>query len=295
MQPGVLHRPVMLKEVLEWLGPRPGHIVVDCTLGTGGHASAILREIGPGGLLIGIDKDKEALEVARRYLSSVSNAFRLFHADYKELGLVLEEAQVEKVDGLLLDLGASSFQLGLPERGFSFQLEGPLDMRMDRSSNLTAEGLLRRLSEEELADLFERFGEERWSRRIARAIKREMKRTPLRTTTQLARIIEKAVPTRGRIHPATRVFQALRIAVNKELESLEGLLDSAHTYLKPGGRMVAISFHSLEDRRVKQAFREGSRQGLYRLLTKKPIRASQEEVRENVRSRGAKLRAVEKI
>lgn len=286
----------MLKEVLQWLEPGPGKIVVDCTVGTGGHSSAILRELGPGGILIGIDKDGEVLKVANEVLSSVGKTFCLFHADYKDLGLVLEEAGVDKVDGILLDLGASSYQFSTPERGFSFLLEGPLDMRMDRSKGITAGELLEKLTEEELARLFKELGEERWSRRIARAIKREMKRTPLKTTTQLAKLIERTVPGgRRRIHPATRVFQALRIAVNGELEGLEGLLEAAPRYLRPGGRMVAISFQSLEDRRVKHSFLEGSRRGVYRLLTKKPTRASEEEVEDNVRARGAKLRAVERL
>lgn len=286
----------MLKEVLQWLEPGPGKIVVDCTVGTGGHSSAILREVGPGGILIGIDKDGEVLKVANEVLSSVGKTFHLFHADYKDLGLVLEEAGVDKVDGILLDLGASSYQFSTPERGFSFLLEGPLDMRMDRSRGITAGELLEKLTEEELARLFKELGEERWSRRIARAIKREMKRTPLKTTTQLAKLIERTVPGgRRRIHPGTRVFQALRIAVNGELGGLEGLLEAAPRYLRPGGRMVAISFQSLEDRRVKHSFLEGSRKGVYRLLTKKPVRPSEEEVEDNVRARSAKLRAVERL
>lgn len=295
MQPEVPpHQPVMLKEVLEWLRPRRGQVVLDCTVGVGGHAAAILEELGAGGLLLGVDKDEEALDMAKRFLAPYAENVRLFHSDYRDVESVLEEAGVEggKVDGILLDLGALSSQLDSPQRGFSFRHEGPLDMRMDISERITAAELLRKLSEKELADVFWQFGEERWSKRIARAIKRE---SPIKTTTQLADLIKRTVPGRGRIHPATRVFQALRIAVNRELEGLETFLDNCHGFQRPGGRTVAISFHSLEDRIVKHAFLRNSRAGTYRILTKKPIRPSQQEVQENVRSRSAKLRAMEKI
>jgi 16S rRNA (cytosine1402-N4)-methyltransferase len=285
----------MVKEVLEWLRPGPGKIIADCTLGTGGHAMALLRELGPSGLLLGIDRDSEVIEVAKGFLSQVGNPFRLFHANYAHLGQILSETGIGGVDGLLLDLGVSSYQLGRPERGFSFQWEGPLDMRMDRTSGLTAGELLRRLREEELARLFWEYGEERWSRRIARAIKAHLRKSPIETTTQLASLIERAVPGgRRRLHPATRVFQALRIAVNRELEGLEAFLSTAYQFLRPGARLVVISFHSLEDRIVKESLLEGFRKGFYRLLTRKPIRPSQEEVRENPRSRSAKLRVAER-
>lgn len=289
------HRPVMLKEVLEWLRPGPGHVVLDCTVGVGGHAAAILKELGTEGLLIGVDKDEEALEMAKRFLTLFKENVRFFHADYREAGSVLEEAGVKggMVDGILLDLGASSLQLDSPERGFSFRHEGPLDMRMDTSGKMTAASLIKRLSEKELVEVFKRFGEERWSRRIARAIKRG---APVKTTTELANLIERSVPgRRGRIHPATRIFQALRIAVNRELESLESFLENCYGFQRPGGRTVAISFQSLEDRVVKHAFLKSSRAGTYRILTKKPVRPSQEEVQENRRSRSAKLRAMEKL
>ncbi len=295
MQPEVPpHQPVMLKEVLEWLRPRRGQVVLDCTVGVGGHAAAILEELGAGGLLLGVDKDKEALDMAKRFLAPYAENVRLFHSDYRDVESVLEEAGVEggKVDGILLDLGALSSQLDSPQRGFSFRHEGPLDMRMDTSERITAAELLRKLSEKELADVFWQFGEERWSKRIARAIKRD---SPIKTTTQLADLIKRTVPGRGRIHPATRVFQALRIVVNRELEGLETFLDNCHGFQRPGGRTVAISFHSLEDRIVKHAFLRNSRAGTYRVLTKKPVRPSQQEVQENVRSRSAKLRAMEKL
>lgn len=291
-----IHRPVMVREVLDWLRPGPGKIIADCTLGTGGHAVAILKEIGPSGLLIGIDRDSEVIEVAKGFLSQVSNPFRLFHANYADFDQILQEIGIEGVDGLLLDLGVSSYQLSMPGRGFSLQWEGPLDMRMDRTSGPTAGELLKRLKEEDLAKLFWEYGEERRSRRIARAIKTHLRRASLETTTQLASLIERVVSgRRGRIHPATRVFQALRIAVNRELESLETFLSTVYQFLKPGARMVAISFHSLEDRIVKESFREGFKKGLYMLLTRKPVRPSREEVRENPRSRSAKLRAVERL
>ncbi|OHB87453.1 MAG: 16S rRNA (cytosine(1402)-N(4))-methyltransferase [Planctomycetes bacterium RIFCSPHIGHO2_02_FULL_50_42] len=289
------HQPVMLKEVLEWLRPRPGQVVLDCTVGVGGHATAILKELVPGGVLIGVDKDGEALDMAKRFLAPYVDNVRLFHADYRDAESVLKEAGVEggKVDGILLDLGASSLQLDSSERGFSFRQEGPLDMRMDRSGGVTAASLLEKLSEKELADIFWTFGEERWSRRIARAIKRE---SPIETTAQLAGLIERTVPgRRGRIHPATRVLQALRIAVNRELESLETFLDKSYGFQRTGGRTVAISFQSLEDRIVKHAFLRGSHAGTYRILTKKPVRPSQEEIQRNIRSRSAKLRAVERL
>lgn len=287
------HKPVMLKEVLEWLRPRPGQVVLDCTVGVGGHAAAILKELVPGGLLIGVDKDEEALNMAKRFLAPYAKNVRLFHSDYRDVESVLDEAGVDKVDGILLDLGASSLQLDSPERGFSFRQGGPLDMRMDRSEKVTAASLLEKLSEKELADIFWKFGEERWSRRIARAVKREF---PIETTAQLASLIERVVPgRRGRIHPATRVLQALRIAVNRELESLEAFLGKCYRFQRTGGRTAAISFQSLEDRIVKHAFLGGSRAGVYRILTKKPIRPSREEVQKNIRSRSAKLRAVERL
>ncbi len=286
----------MVEEVLKWLRPGPGLVVLDCTVGIGGHASAILKELGPSGLLLGVDKDEEALEMAKRFLAPFAKKnVRLFHADYRDLGSILEEAGAEggKVDGIFLDLGASSLQLDTPERGFSFRQEGPLDMRMDSSQKVTAARLLEKLSEKELADIFKRFGEERWSRRIARAIKRE---SPIETTTQLANLIARTVPgKRGRIHPATRVFQALRIAVNQELESLEVFLGNCYRFQRPGGRTVAISFQSLEDRIVKHAFLKGSHDGIYHILTKKPVQSSQEEIQVNIRSRSAKLRAVERL
>lgn len=297
-----LHKPVMVEEVLGFLRPQPGKIIVDCTTGTGGHASEILKRIEPGGMLIGIDKDEEMLKIAKERLGAIGNSFRLFHADYANLGLVLKEANIERVDGALLDLGVSSPQLEIPERGFSFDKEGPLDMRMDRSGGITASNLLGKLSEREMEITFRRYGEERWSRRIARVILRERSKSRIETTTQLANIIERVVPPvrpkaggRGRIHPATRVFQALRIAVNKELESLEYLLNHVHEFLTTGARIVVISFHSLEDRIVKNAFRNGAQNSNLKILTQKPLMPRSAEVIENIRSRSAKLRVAERV
>ena len=250
-------------------------------------------------MLIGIDKDEEMLKVAKERLAAISNSFKLYHADYADVGLVLEEANIEKVDGALLDLGVSTPQLDIPERGFSFSSEGPLDMRMDRSGGITALYLLGKLSERELEITFREYGEERWSRRIAKAILRERGRSRIKTTTQLANIIERAIPPvhfkRGRIHPATRVFQALRIVVNQELESLENLLNHLHEFLTTGARIVTISFHSLEDRIVKNAFRKGVGDSNLKILTPKPLRPQSAEVIENIRSRSAKLRAAERV
>lgn len=295
----VSHVPVMLDEVISFLKPNKGGVIVDATVGAGGHGCEILKRIEPGGLLIGIDKDVEILEEARKYLSRNGNAFKLFHSDYTNLGNILKKLKINKVNGILLDLGVSSLQLDSPERGFSFSKEGHLDMRMDRSRGLTAEDLLKRLSEKEMEDVFWRYGEERWSRSISKTISRERKKVDgIKTTTQLARIIEKTVSKkhsgRWRIHPATRVFQALRIIVNDELKSLEYFLSNAHDFLASGSRIVVISFHSLEDRIVKHVFRKGKNTSTLNVLTKKPLRPVESEIKENIRSRSAKLRAAER-
>ncbi len=221
------HKPVMLNEVISFIKPGKGDIIVDATIGAGGHSCEILKMIGPDGLLIGIDKDAEILKIAGRYLSKISDSYKLYQADYVDLDYILNKLEISKVQGILLDLGVSSLQLDSEERGFSFIKEGPLDMRMDRSQGKTAEDLLKRLSEKEMADIFWRYGEEGRSRRIAKAIMQERKRgAEIKTTTQLSKIVEKALYTpkkyqkKRRIHPATRVFQALRIAVNDELKSL---------------------------------------------------------------------------
>ncbi len=295
------HKPVMLDEVISFIKPGKGDIIVDATIGAGGHSCEILKMIEPDGLLIGIDKDAEILKIAGRYLSNISDSYKLYQADYVDLDYILNKLEISKVQGILLDLGVSSLQLDSMERGFSFIKEGPLDMRMDRSQGKTAEGLLKRLSQKEMADIFWRYGDEGRSRRIAKAIIQERKTgAEIKTTTQLAKIVEKALYVPGKykkkrgIHPATRVFQALRIAVNDELKSLEHFLNNVCEFLASGSRIVVVSFHSLEDRLVKSAFRMGQDASSLEILTKKPLSPLDSEIRENVRARSAKLRAAER-
>lgn len=265
MSPGFTdpeHQPVMVQEVLRLLRCDHGAVIVDATLGLGGHAKAILEKIAPDGLLIGIDRDRELLEIARLRLGEYAGSTRLFHDNFKNLPLVLNNLGAKPVDGILLDLGVSSYQLLSPERGFSFQSDAMLDMRMDQSQRLTAADLVNDLPEDQLADVIFRYGEERFARRIAAAIVAERRRGPITRSSQLSQIISRAVNVRGyqRIHGATRTFQALRIAVNRELEGLEEFLQEAVSFVKPGGRIVVIAFHSLEDRIVKAAFRKLSGQ-----------------------------------
>ncbi|ODS33409.1 MAG: S-adenosyl-dependent methyltransferase [Candidatus Scalindua rubra] len=295
------HKPVMLGEVIDFIRPGVGDVIVDATVGAGGHSCEILKMIGSDGLLIGIDKDAEILKIAHKYLSRISKSYKLYHADYTDLNYILSELKISRVQGILLDLGVSSLQLDSLERGFSFSKEGPLDMRMDRSKGLTAEELLKKLSQKEMEDIFWRYGEERWSRSIARTISQERRRGGnIKTTTQLAKIVEKALytsrklPKKRKIHPATRVFQALRIVVNDELKSLEYFINNVHEFLASGSRIVVISFHSLEDRLVKRAFLKGQTTSSLKILTKKPLRSHDSEIRENIRCRSAKLRAAER-
>ncbi len=259
-------------------------------MGPGGHAAAVLRASAPDGRLLGLDRDGETLERARQRLAEFGERARLEQADYREIP---ERLGGEKADGILLDLGISSAQLDDAGRGFSFQAEGPLDMRMDRSGGATAADLVNRMRESDLADLLYEYGEEPASRRIARAIVLARERQRITTTTELADIVRRAAPRRRRpgLHPATRTFQALRIRVNRELEGLGAAFEGAARCLKPGGRLAVISFHSLEDRAAKEAFRSLAARG-FRLLTKKPLRPGDAEVRENPRARSARLRAV---
>ncbi len=282
------HVPVLPGDVLSYLAPGPGQTIVDATVGAAGHAGLIAQRLGPAGRLIGLDRDPAMLQLARVQLQG--SPVQLFEANFDRLRDVLDELGIEAVNGVLADLGICSDQLDAAQRGFSFQQEGPLDMRLNPAEGETASTLLRRLNERDLADLFWKFGEERHSRRIARKIVETRRRTPLETTQQLADLVRRCVP-RGRrsaIDPATRAFQALRIAVNDELGALDRFLAVLPDCLKPGGRAVLISFHSLEDRRVKQAFRDRQR---WQVLTPKPVQAGDEEIRENPRSRSAKLRA----
>jgi len=281
---------VLLAETLELLAVRPGGLWVDGTVGLGGHAAAILRASAPDGRLLGFDRDSETLERARAALQPFAERVRLQHADFRELPRRLAG---EAPDGILLDLGVSSVQLDDPERGFSFQAEGPLDMRLDRSESTTADELVNRLSERALADLIYAYGEEPASRRIARAIVRERMREPIRSTTRLADVVRRAAGRSRRpgLHPATRTFQALRIRVNRELDGLAEAIAGAAGTLAPRGRLVVIAFHSLEDRAVKESFRALVPRG-FRALTRKPLRPGEEETLRNPRARSARLRAL---
>lgn len=296
-EPSVRHVPVLLEEAMDFLRVRPGGTYVDCTLGLGGHAEAIVRRLGPSGRLAGFDRDPEALALAQARLGRVraEMADRAPRVEFfgEAFSSIAGHVSPASADGILADFGASSLQFDEARRGFSFQAEGPLDMRMDTRSGPTAEQVVNEASERELADLIYEFGEERRSRTVARAIVRGR---PIATTRQLARIVASAVPPmkNSPIHPATRTFQALRIYVNRELDEIRALFEAAPRLLKPSGRLVVISFHSLEDRIAKDNFREGARQGIWKILTKKPVTAGEEETSGNPRSRSAKLRAGER-
>ena len=291
------HVPVLLTEAIEYLQVREGSTVLDCTLGLAGHAAEIIRRLGPGGKLIGFDRDPEALGLAKEKLDRICEelgsrapAVELIGKEFSAAPLHLKPASV---DGVIADIGVSSLQLDQASRGFSFMADGILDMRMDTRSGPTAAQVVNEASERELADLIYEYGEERRSRRIARAIVRGR---PVTTTGQLARIVASAAPAmkQDRIHPATRTFQALRIHVNRELDEIKALMEAAPKLLKPSGRLVVVSFHSLEDRIVKDGFREGAHNGIWTVLTKKPVVAGEEEIEQNPRSRSAKLRAGER-
>lgn len=292
----VEHFPVLLEETVNLLSREGEAVYVDATIGLGGHSYELLRR-NPKAYLIGIDKDPNALEVAERRLKEFEGRFSLYQADYRDIDEVLKAEGVEAVDGILMDLGVSMLQLKTPERGFSFMEEAPLDMRMDPRQRLTAYDVVNRYSERELARIIREFGEERFAPRIARAIVQYRRKKPIETTRELAEIVERAVP-KGfyrRIHPATKTFQAIRIEVNRELEHLKEALLKIPNLLKVGGRVAVISFHSLEDRIVKHTLRHFEKEGLLRVLTKKPITPSEEEIRKNPPSRSAKLRAAERV
>jgi 16S rRNA (cytosine1402-N4)-methyltransferase len=284
------HVPVLLAETLEALAVRPGGFFVDGTVGLAGHAAAILRASAPGGRLLGLDRDGETLDRARKHLAAFGDRARLEQGDFREIP---ERLAGVEADGVLLDLGVSSVQLEDAERGFSFQAEGPLDMRMDRSGGPTAASFVNRMSEKELADIIYEYGQEPASRRIARAIVRARGERPIATTTELADIVRRAAPRHGRPghHPATRTFQALRIRTNRELEGLGEAFERIAGCLRPGGRLVVIAFHSLEDRAAKTAFRALAARG-FRPLARGPVRPGEAEVRLNPRARSARLRAV---
>ena len=291
--PDSVHIPVMLDEVIRWIEPCPGKVIVDGTLGGGGHARAMAELVTPTGSIIGLDRDPAAVEAAELTLADLP--IRPIRANFCDLPEVLEQLEVSSIDGALLDLGISSDQLADTERGFSFSSTGPLDLRFDTTRGEPASRLINRLSAEHLADLIYAYGEERHSRRIARKIVAQRRDRPIETAAELAELVRRSIPrARGRqqIDPATRTFQALRIAVNEELKSLEIALRRLPECLAPGGCLVVISFHSLEDRRVKEAFRDDER---YQVLTRKPVRPSADEVARNPRARSAKLRAARRV
>lgn len=297
------HASVMVEELVQFLSPRSGGVYVDATLGEGGHSAVLLRASAPTGRLIGIDRDAEVLEVARQRLAPFGARAHIVHGHAAELRGILDAIGISRVDGILLDLGVSSYQLETSDRGFSFMRAGPLDMRMDRTSGQTAATLVNTLGEAEMINLIQRYGEERWARRIARAIVRARRRAPLRTTEELAALITHVIPPGARpsrIHPATRTFQAFRIAVNQELSTLEESLRGAVACLNRGGRLCVIAYHSLEDRIVKRTFQalttspeESTLQA--RVLTRKPAISSPTERKTNPRARSARLRVLERL
>ncbi len=307
-----IHRPVLSQKVVSLLDPRPGGVVVDGTVGLGGHAEALLQA-EPGVTVIGIDRDEEALSHAARCLAPFKGRVRLIHGNYRDLGEHLDALGIDKITGFLLDLGLSSLQLDTPDRGFSFRCDGPLDMRMDTTEQVTAAKLVNHSSEDELVRILRDYGEERFARRITRAILAARAKELIETTGRLAEIVRSAIPRKFHpktIHPATRTFQALRIAVNEELTNLKEGLETGFQAIAPGGVIVVISFHSLEDRIVKEFFRYKAlsctcppdfpicvcnKKVEMEILTKKPIRPSPEEVAKNPRARSAKLRAARKL
>jgi len=307
------HIPVLLDEVLSLLAPERGGTFIDGTLGGGGHAEAVLKRLPQDGRLIGIDRDWEAVRAAEDRLSAFGDRFRALHGNFFEMKALLSGAGVSEANGILLDLGVSSHQLDTPERGFSYKTEAPLDMRMDKEAPLSARDVVNDYSEAELARVIWEYGEERFSRRIAGRIVRERQGSPIETTTRLAAIVKEAIPAKYRRepqHPARRTFQALRIEVNGELKGLDRAVEDACDLLQKGGRLCIITFHSLEDRIVKQAFRRFEnpctcppsapvcicgKVPKAKILTKKPLIATQQEAEENPRSTSAKLRCIEKI
>ena len=294
------HKPVLVNEVLDLLNCAPGKIFVDCTVGTGGHAEAILGKIGEGGKLIGIDCDDAAIKIVKLQLRGFGNRFIPVHDNFVNIEVILHKLGIGFADGILLDIGVSSHQLSDPARGFSFASDGPLDMRMDRSNGKTAGEMVNRLPEKKLAEILKNFGEEPYARRIAKRIIELRRKKSIQGTKELASLVCRVYRSRGRIHPATRTFQALRIDVNSELELLSSVLERAVCLLVPGGRICVISYHSLEDRIVKNEFlrlskSRGNDMVKLSIVTRKPMVPSREEVLSNRRARSAKLRIAERV
>lgn len=292
------HIPVMVNEVMMLLRCGPGKTYVDATLGGGGHAKEILKRTSPDGILIGFDWDENAILEAKKVLEPYKNRIKIINKNFLELTPSLQMLGISEVDGILIDPGLSSIQLKDRSRGFSFMGEGPLDMRMDQRSKLTAADLLKRLSLKELETILLEYGNERWAKRIASAIVKEREKSPITTTQHLRRLIHIAIPKKyhsRRIDPATKTFQALRIKVNQEIDNLKELLSISWRVLKKEGRICALSFHSLEDRTVKESFKKFEKEGVLRVVTKKPLRPTLEEIKKNPRARSAKLRCAERI
>lgn len=298
MMPTSLHKPVMLQEVLSLFGLKEGMVVVDGTIGLGGHAVSFIEKIAPRGKLVAIDKDEESLAMAASHLKRFLKNCFFVHDDFRNVDKILDRLGIDGIDAFFLDLGISSYQLDTPARGFSLRSEGPLDMRMDRKSFISAYDLLNNLTEDEIASILWKFGQERFSRRIARRIIQARSRASISSTKELADLVTRAMPYKARfsrIHPATRTFQSLRIAVNRELDSLDEALKKAALYMNKKGRLGVISFHSLEDRIVKENFRRLVQTGRFRYVFKKILVPTQEEIRDNPRARSAKMRMIERV
>jgi 16S rRNA (cytosine1402-N4)-methyltransferase len=298
MEKSYSHNPVLSSEIIGFLNPAPGQIVIDATIGGAGHSEEILQRITPGGMLIGIDRDEETLRLASERLRPFEGSFKLINKNFKYLKEILKDIGVNKANGIIFDLGISSIQMESWQRGFSIKNDGPLDMRMDRSQSITAKSLVNRLRETELSEIIRDYGEERFHRRIAKKIVEERKHKEISTTAELSEIILRSLPyshNKYKIHPATRTFQAIRIKVNDELGSIKEALNALPDSLEKGARACVISFHSLEDRIAKNTFKEFKAQGLFDILTKKPIMADENEVIANPRSRSAKLRVGERL
>lgn len=293
-----MHRSVLLNEAIGFLAPKPGDIILDLTVGCAGHAKEILKKITPGGKLIGIDCDRKALDIAKETLSDFKGSFELIYDNFKNIDKILDRLNIKNINGALFDLGTSSLQLDDIARGFSFRGQAQLDMRMDEALSVSAYDIVNKMPEYQLDKIIQDYGEERFHKRIANAIVKYRKKALIQDTTELTQVIYGAVPWHykksSRIDPATRTFQGLRIAVNDELNCLKSTLGKMPPYLVVQGRLVVISFHSLEDRIVKHYFREMAKQDIYIILTKKPITPTEEEIRQNPRARSAKLRAAEK-